>query len=275
MSIFEGAAPAFQEQWDYRLAGEAAPAGIMQLEGLLRVAPENQDVLMNLAKSYVGYSFGFVEDELQRADPSDFDRQDHLRYRARLMYVRARNLMFKYMELEKGGFHEARRGGLETLERWLAEECTEREDAGMLMWAGQAWALAIGMSLDDPDMVADVSAAVAIIEKSAELDERYENSAALSMMAIIKSDFPEALGGEPERGRELFERALELTDRKILLIHLNYARTYAVRTGNRELFDELIAEIIEAGDISPSNRLSNKIARRRAIRLRTQAFDLF
>jgi hypothetical protein len=191
------------------------------------------------------------------------------------MYVRARNLMFKYIELEKGGFDEARTEGLESLERWLEEECDDPEDAPMLMWAGQAWALGIAISLEDPDMVADLSAAVAIIEKSAELDERYENSAALAMMAIIKSDFPEAIGGDPPRGRELFERALELTDRKILLIHLNYARTYAVRVGDRELFDSLLSEIIEAGDVSPSNRLGNKIARRRAIRLRSQADDLF
>ena len=70
-------------------------------------------------------------------------------------------------------------------------------------------------------------------------------------------------------------QALTLTDRKFLLIQYNYARTYAVATNNRELFDRLIQEVLDAGDISPENRLPNKIAQRRARRLRAQADELF
>jgi hypothetical protein len=48
-----------------------------------------------------------------------------------------------------------------------------------------------------------------------------------------------------------------------------------VQTQNRELFEQLLREVIDAGDISHENRLPNKIAQRRARRLLAQADELF
>ncbi|MBC7171438.1 MAG: hypothetical protein H5U40_03380, partial [Polyangiaceae bacterium] len=39
--LFHRAGPAFEQYWDYRTAGDALPATIMQLEGVARVVPEN------------------------------------------------------------------------------------------------------------------------------------------------------------------------------------------------------------------------------------------
>ena len=47
---------------------------------------------------------------------------------------------------------------------------------------------------------------------------------------------------------------------------LTMARTYAVRRHDRGLFIRLLREVVDAGDVDPSMRLSNRIARRRAIR---------
>lgn len=271
-NLFERAAPAFNEHWDYEFAGQAAPGSILQLEGIWRVTPDNEIIMLELAKSYTGYAYGWVEDELERVDPMDFDREEHVRTRARLMYLRARNFAFRLIRNEADGFDEARAGGLPEFERWLREEFDDEEQAPMLMWAGYSWGSAIGVSRDDPMLIADLGFAKALVERSVELDPAYYNAGGLTFMGVVTA---EELGGDPEQAVQYFERALELTDRKMLLIQYNYARSYAVRTQNRELFDRLLTEIEEAGDVFPEARLANKIAKRRARRLRQSAGELF
>ena len=271
-NLFQEAAPAFNEHWDYEMAGQAAPGSILQLEGVWRVTPDNEIILMQLAQSYTGYAYGWVEDELELIDPMDFEREEHIRTRARLMYLRARNFAFRMIRNEADGFDEARAAGLPEFQAWLREEFDDEEDAAMLLWAGYPWGSAINVSRDDPMLIADLGFARALVERSVELDPTYFNAAGLTFLGVATA---EGLGGNPQDAVQFFERALELTDRKFLLIQYNYARSYAVRTQNRELFDRLLTEVEEAGDINPSARLPNKIAKRRARRLRQNASQFF
>lgn len=270
-SVFERAGPAFQEHWDYEFAGDAAPASTMQLEGLHRVSPDNEIILLATAQAYMGYAFGWVEDDLMRVDPMDLDEEERLQRRARWMYLRARYFAFRLMNLRHDGFAEAREAGLEPFKRYLQEEFDEPEDAVVLFWCGYTWAAAINVSRSDFELVADLGFAQALVERQVELDPEYYNAAGITFMAVVNASFA---GGE-ETGREYFERALQMTDRKFLLIQYSYAETYAVGTNNRELFDELVSEILSAGDISNEARLSNKIAVRRTRWLRDHADDLF
>lgn len=271
-NVFAEAAPAFDEHWDYEFAGAAAPASIIQLEGMYRIVPDNEVILLQLAKGYTGYAYGWIEDELEQVDPMDFEREEHLQHRARLMYLRARNFAFRLIRLNEEGFDEAYQAGLGDLQRWLRESFDDEEDAPMLLWAGYSWGAAINVSRDDPMLIADIGFAKALVERSVELDPEYYNAAGLTFLGVVTS---EEIGGDPENAVAYFERALELTDRKALVIQYNYARSYAVRTQNRELFDGLLTEVIEAGDILPEARLANKIARRRAFRLQDRADQLF
>ena len=271
-NLFQEAAPAFNEHWDYEMAGQAAPGSILQLEGVWRVTPDNEIILLQLAQSYTGYAYGWIEDELELIDPMDFEREEHIRTRARLMYLRARNFTFRLIRNEADGFDEARSAGLPEFQAWLREEFDDEEDAAMLLWAGYPWGSAINVSRDDPMLIADLGFARALVERSVELDPTYFNAAGLTFLGVATA---EGLGGNPEDAVQFFDRALEITDRKFLLIQYNYARSYAVRTQNRELFDRLLAEVEEAGDIHPGARLPNKIAKRRARRLRQTADQLF
>ena len=273
--LFERAAPAFDQHWDYEFAGQAAPASIMQLEGVLRVVPDNEALMLELAKGYTGYAYGWLEDELERVDPMDLEHQDHLRQRARLMYMRARNLGFRLIGQREDGFDEVRAGALPAFEAWLAEECDDAEDAPMLFWTGYSWGSAINMARDDPEMIADLPFARALVERSVALDPGYYSASGLTFLAYVKADFPQALGGDPEGGRALFEQALERTHRAVLVVQVNFARSYAVQTQNRELFESLLHEVLEAGDVSSEARLVNKIARRRALRLLNNADEFF
>jgi hypothetical protein len=65
------AAGAFDTLADYELAKSAASAGLVQFEGMHQLAPDNEDALFLLAKSWVGYGYAFPEDDYEQASVED------------------------------------------------------------------------------------------------------------------------------------------------------------------------------------------------------------
>jgi hypothetical protein len=275
-NLLEKAAPALDGFWDYDLAGVGTPGAIMQLEAMLAVSPNNEKLALNLAKAYVGYAVGWVENDYEIAyAASEMEKSDRLRQRARLMYMRAHNLAVHCLRNREKGIDAAMKGGDATLRKYLKEHYADAEDVAPVFWAGLTLGAAINMSLDQPDLLAEIPTAKAFALHAKDMDDSFFNSGVYMFLGAIEAAFPAALGGDPEKGRALFEQGIQKTGRKNHMMLLNYARVYAVNTQNRELFVKLLTEIIEAPDLGPSVRLTNKVARRRAERYLAQANELF
>ncbi|MDD9942662.1 MAG: TRAP transporter TatT component family protein [Myxococcales bacterium] len=262
--------------WDYEIAGHGNAAGIMQLESLYGLSPDNEDLAMTLCASYVGYAFGWVEVEAEQADDAgDYDRAEQERLRAELLYRRARDIAVRSMRNRDTGIDQALRGRQDQLKAYLQKHYDDPEDdVGLVFWAAASWGGLLGMS-DDASLAMDLPAIVAMVQHVASLDPGYEDAGALVFLGGFNSQFPAQFGGSPQKGREYFERALSITDRRAHQVHLNYARLYAVTVGDRELFLALTREIIDAPDQGSSVRLANKIARRRAQLLLSRVDMLF
>jgi hypothetical protein len=275
--LLNEAAPAIDGFWDYEMAGFGTPGAIMQLEAFHAVTPDNEALALNLAKAYVGYAVGWVESDYEIAYAAgDMDRADRLRQRARLLYERARNLALHAMRVRDEGIDAALKATDEaTLVKYLAKHYKESTDVAPLFWTGIALGAAVNMSLDDPMMIAELPTAKALITHAKGLDDRFFHGGAYIFLGSMESAFPKAMGGDPEKGRALFEQGLSRTERKNHMMLVNYARVYAVNTQNRALFEQLLNEVIDAPDQGNSVRLSNKVARRRAERYLTQADQLF
>lgn len=275
-NLLDRAAPALDGFWDYDLAGVGTPGAIMQLEAMLSVSPDNEVLALNLAKAYVGYAVGWVESDYEVAYAAgEMDKSDRLRQRARLLYLRAHNLGLRCMRNRDKGIDAAMKGGEDKLAKYLKEHYRDKEDVAPIFWAGSALGAAINMSLDQPDLLAEIPTAKAFVARARELDDGFFNGGVYIFLGSVESAFPPALGGDPEKGKALFEEGLTKTQRKNHMLHVNYARIYAVNTQNRELFVKLLTEVIEAPDLGNSVRLSNKVARRRAERYLAQANELF
>ncbi len=275
-SLLTEGAPALEGFWDWELAGLGTPGALMQLEAMLAISPDNEVLALNLAKAYVGYGVGWVENdyEIQYAK-GDFDASDRTRHRARLLYLRARNLALRCMRNRADGLDAALRAGGAELTAYLAKHYRDKDDVPPLFWAGLAWGAAINMGLDQPDLLADMGIAKAIVQRSAELDDLYFNGGVYVFLGGMEAAMPKALGGDPEKGALMFEKGLARTQRRNHMLHVNYARIYAVNAQNRGLYVKLLNEVIESGDLGNDVRLNNKIARIRAVRYLSQVDDLF
>lgn len=262
--------------FDWESAGQAAGSGIMQLEGLHAVSPENEELSLMLVKAYMAYAYGWVMDahELAR-DEGDEARADHHRQRAYLMYSRARDLAMRVLTLRDERFFEMAREEPKVFRAYLEEEFDDLdEDVPPLFWLMMSWSSAInnGPTMDD---FVDMPSVKVIAEWIADKNEAYEDAGALVFLGGLAASYPKAVGGDPDKGKQYFERAAKLTGRKSHVVLFNYALFYAVNAQERRLFLSLLREIIDAGDQGAAYRLANKVARRRALRLLARTDELF
>jgi hypothetical protein len=276
-SLLHEAAPALDAMWDYDLAGIGIPGAIVQLEAFWSITPDNEELTLNLAKAYLGYAQGWVENEYEVAyAAADFDKADRLRHRARLLYLRAHRLAIHAMRNRDDEIDALIKGGdQDRLAAHLADNYVDPEDVGPVFYAGMALGAAINVSMDQPDLIAELPTAKTLVARAQQVDDMFFNGGAYLFLGAAESAFSQALGGNPEKGREWFEQGLAKTGRKNHMIQVAYARQYAVTTQNSKLFFQLLNEVIEAPDQGPSVRLLNKIARVRAARYLAQAKEWF
>jgi len=274
--IMEQAAPVLEEQTDYEFSRIAAPGALIQVDGLLRVSPDNEHLLLLGTRGWASYAYGFIEDNMEIAEANgDLEKADHERDRARAMYLKAKDLGLKLLDTMNSDFSDALGRDPDRLKRFVTEEFSDKSDVPALFWTAYAWGSAINISRDDPELIADLPFPRVLMERAIALDEGYFHAAGQVFMGVINSSLGQAIGGNPEQGRKHFERALQLTQRKATIVQLNYAQTYAVQVQNRKLFDSLLKEIVDAPIPGGTPlALPNTIARRRALRLLAQADNL-
>lgn len=258
------AAPGFEQYFDYELAGEAMPATIVQLEGMIRADPSNRRLLQQLARTYVGYAYGWVED---RVEELEFEHGAYAegavqRARAHRFYLRAKDLGWYLLSLDEAGGDAAMASGETAFRRWL-DRFTYDRDAPILFWTGSAWASSIGTSAEGLSDSADLPFARAMIERSIAIDPSYQHASALGALGAIEASVPD---GDLDRARGFFEDAIARTDRHSYALLVNMANTYAVQAEDRALYVGLLEEVLNGADVDPSARLANLIAKRRAAR---------
>ena len=268
-------ASALRGFWDYEIAGHGNAAGIMQLEGVHALSPDNEQLTLTLCAAYVGYAFGWVEVAADAAeDAGDYAEVARERQRAALLYKRARDLALAVMRRRDAGIDAALAGKPQALAAYLDAHYADREeDVAPVFWASAAWGALIGMS-DDVGLAIDMPAIKVMVEHVAKLDAGYEGAAALVFLGGWNAQYPAQFGGSPQKAKAYFERALRITGRRAHQVQLNYARFYALTMNDKPLFLSLLREIVDAPDRGSSVRLANKIARVRAERLLAKADTL-
>ena len=236
---------------DMDLVRDAMPAGLIQLDGLIEASPDNSAFLVRGAEAYNGYSFVFVE--------------DHDRSRARLLYHRAFNYALRALKQNKA-FADAFDGPLPEFEKALGS--FGKADVPALFWAANSWLSWVGTNVDDPEIFLAIPKIRLMLKRSVELDETYKYGAAHAILGVLHAARPPAFGGEPEMAKAAFDRAFEISDRRVLLFYLSYAQHYAYQIQDRQLYEQTLQTIIDApDDLLPEAAFINAAAKRKAKRL--------
>lgn len=234
-----------------------APAYLLLVDSLVEGDPNNQSILIAGAKLYSAYAAVFVE------DPE----------RARRMSDKARSYARRAICLERPGMCEVD-GGLFTKLQPVLNTLSYDELPALYAYA-LSWALWIQTHSSDWNAVADLPKVEAMFERVVTLQDYYENGQPHIYLGIIRTQLPPALGGNPEKGRVQFEKAIAISKGRDLMAKVEYARRYARLVFNRELHDRLLREVLAADPVQPGLTLSNVLAQRQAKELLESSADYF
>jgi TRAP transporter T-component len=257
--LLDYGALALYEETDLRLAEQALASNIILLEGMVKGDPQNPKLVLMATQALTGYALGFAED----TDPE----------RAKVFYLRARDLGMTILK-ENQQFATALNGPVEELQ--LTMQNFKKDDIPLLFWTGFSWAGWINLSLDDPQAFADLPKIQIIMQRVLDLDQTYFQGATLLFFGSIWGVKPKMFGGDPEKAREYFDKNLQITKGNFLLSYIYYAKYYAIKTLDEELFNQLLDKVMTTPvDVLPEYRLLNVIAKEKARGLLSKKADIF
>jgi hypothetical protein len=259
------AADAIDTLSDYEAASAIAWNGIGQFEGMHYLAPDNEDALFMLVKGWTSATFAFIEDQVEQAEDAEGSESPLTKYhkdRARAGYERAIHYGVELLEQKHRGFEQAKKNDA-TMKAWLAGFDDAAHDALTLFWTGYAWVARVNIAQEDPEMVANLFIGVALIERANQLDDKLFYGNAHTILGAYHARNAMA---ELDEAKKEFDKAVAVTQGKLLLPKVQLAAKYYCVKGDRDAYVKALTEVVEAGDTLPEQRLTNMIAKRRAKR---------
>ena len=260
-SVTEGLAEdlssAILDNDDLDVVRDGAPAYLIMLDALLRSDPDSPSLLAAAATLNGAYAAAFVDDpERQR---SFADKALRLASRAACEEIRWTCTV--------------RTDDAATLEGRLPR--LARKDVPVAYAFATAWAGWIQAHPDDWGAVAELGRVKSLMTRIAELDEAHEHGGPRMYLGVFETLAPAALGGRPERGREHFERAIELSGGRFLMARVLLAERYGRLVFDRELHDRELRAALDADPRQRGMTLANLIAQQRARSLLESADEYF
>lgn len=233
---------------DLELVEDGLPTYLLTMDGLVRTYPRNARVLSTAAELNSAYAGVFVESE---------ERQK--RYSAKALDLATRAACREISSL-----CDIREQRVSVAEQTI-DGVDRTRDAPMLYLLGSIWAGYIQAHSDDWNAVAQLPKAQRLLEQQVKLDPGYNHAMGELYLGVIASILPPALGGQPEVAREYFERAIELSRGRNLIVKVFYAQDYARLMFDQELHDDLLEQVLAAdpnqGQLTLQNAYAQSLAR--------------
>lgn len=249
---------------DFDVAEKAAYAGIAQIEGLRYLAPDNDDALFMLTRSWASIGVGFIEDRMEEeedAHGTSSPEYDYQKRRAIQAYERAVFYGTQLLESKHEGFKAATKNA-DTIRAYVAQ-FDDPEDAENLFWAATAWLSRINVQKENGALVGEAFVGAALLEQSAKLDDTVMYGAVHMTLGAYHARSGVA---EVEQAKVEFDKALSMSGDKVLLPKVQYAVRYYCLKADKPNYEKLLNEVLKAGDGDPYQRLANTIAKRKAKR---------
>ncbi|MBI1805293.1 MAG: hypothetical protein HY033_07340 [Ignavibacteriae bacterium] len=250
------------EEQDLDIADKSIASNLKLLETVIRKDPDNKEYLLLASRGYSSYALGFAED----AEDNSLDR-------ARELYLRGKDYGLRILNRNEK-FRNALGKSPEELRTALASFSTD--DVPAIFWTAIGWGSYVNVSLTDPSALADLPKIETMMRFVLDKDPTYFYGGPHFFLGTLYGARPKMFGGDSDSSRKHFEECFRISDGKFLMAYIFYAKTYAVQTQDRELFESCLTRVDTTSlDVLPKARLSNAIAKKKARLLRQQIDQLF
>jgi CheY-like chemotaxis protein len=257
-SLLEDVAKASSKQSDLMLIRRGMPSYLMLIDGMLEALPDNKRLLISAAQFYASYASAFIQDEDQ--------------IYATALYARARDYALR--ALEQNGFNNPVTRPFDDFEIGMYD--LGEKDVPYIFWAASCWGSWISLNQSSMEAMAELPRVELLMKRVLELDEAFYYGGAHIFMGVLDASRPRLAGGDLDRARDHFLKAIELGDEKFLMARIYYADYYAKKAFDRDLFISILEKILEIpADITPELTLLNTVAHTKAKEMLNQADEYF
>jgi predicted anti-sigma-YlaC factor YlaD len=270
-SALAGSGTTFASDDDPELVKAAVPFSLKLMEGLLNQSPRHEELLLATASGFTEYAYAFVQEDADELEDKDLATAEEMRGRARRLYLRARNYGLRGLEVRHRGFEKVLRADPKQ-----AVRVAKVKDVPLLYWTALAWAGAISLSKDNPDLIAEMPLVEAMMDRALALNEAFDDGAIHSFLITYEMSRPGGTGDPAARSRQHFERALALSQGLQAGPMVSFAEAVCVQKQDLKRFESLLHQALAINpDAKPEWRLANLIMQRRAKWLLSRTDQLF
>lgn len=261
----------FSSEPDPELARDAIPFTLKLIESVLEETPNHARLRTAAAAYFTQYAYGFIQLEADYLEAKDYNQAEHLRRRAKNLFLRARDHGLRNLQIKRPDF-------LSRLSQSPCETASsvEKNSVETLYWTAAAWAAAINLGKDDPFLVAELPQMEALIDRAFELDADWGEGAIHNFLIAYEMNRPDASDSWEMRARARFQAAVQLSNGRLLSPYVSLAEVVSVQIQDAREFQSLLNQALAINiDEHPKARLVNLLMKKRAEWLLTQMDELF
>lgn len=217
----------------------AVPGNLMLLEGLLSQSPDNKQILASLTKGYAGYAFAINESDMLNEEWGEL-KTDSGKNQALFNYTRAMNFGLRYLKQSQIEFNDLiskmnePQGIQHLLDKRLSDD---KQDLELVLFTAQSLADLINLQKDNISLVAQLPVAKAMFDWVCMKDPKINYGMCDIFYGAYESGRPKMLGGNPEKGKEIFLRAIENHPNN-WLIRSSYMQFYLIPQNDKDGFQQ-------------------------------------
>ena len=255
---------------DPDLIRAAAPFSLKLMELLLVESPQHRELLQALASGFTQYAYAFADQPADELEEKDLAAANAGHARAKRLYLRARNYGLRGLAVKHPDFEKLLRASPAA-----AVRVTTKADVHLLYWTAVSWAAGISLSKDNPDAIADLPLAAALMDRALALDSGFDHGAIHSFLITFELARPGAGPDAVAKARQHFARAVELSGGNQAGPYVSLAESVALQQQNAAEFKALLDQALAVKvDARPEWRLVNTLMQRRAAWLLGRIDDL-
>ncbi|MBW2584986.1 MAG: TRAP transporter TatT component family protein [Deltaproteobacteria bacterium] len=256
--LLEDVAKASNRQSDLKLIREGMPSYLMLIDGMVEALPDNKRLLITAAQSYASYASAFIQDEDKAY--------------AVTLYAKAKEYALR--ALEQNGFKNPLSRPFDDFETGLQKMGTK--DVPYLFWAASCWGSWISLNMRSMEAMAELPRVEAMMKRVLVLDETFYYGGAHIFMGVLEASKPRIAGGNLNRARDHFLKAIELGNGRFLMAKVYYANYYAKKAFDRELYISTLENVLEIPvAIVPELTLLNTVAHTKAKKMLGEVDEYF
>lgn len=235
--MFFEATPGLEKEGDWENFKNAVPGNLALVDGLLAVRPEDENLLVTATKGYSGYAFGVHETLYLNDLYAERERSRH-KERALNHYSKAISYGLKFLEVNDVSFEELRKAIREPngVKNILDDELGSSElDLEGVLFTAQALGSYINLQRTNMALVAQLPIVKGMFDWVCEQKPDIAHGTCQIFYGSYEAGRPSMLGGNPEKGKEIFEKYIKENPAN-WLARVAYLQYYIIPMSDEDLY---------------------------------------